>query len=149
MNEFQDVFLEDLPGIPYECEIDFGIDLNPNTKPISVPPYRMAPSELKVLKLQLKDLLDKGFIQPIISPWGAPVFFIRKKDGTLRMCIDYRQLNEVTIKNKYPLPRIDDLFDKLHGSIFFSKIDPRSGYHQLRVRQVDIPKIDFRTRYGH
>ena len=111
VNEFQDVFLEDLPGIPYECEIDFGIDLNANTKPISVPPYRMAPSELKVLKLQLKDLLDKGFIQPSISSWGVPVLFIKKKDGTHRMCINYQQLNKVIIKNKHPLPRFDDLFD--------------------------------------
>ena len=109
----------------------------------------MAPAELKELKLQLKDLTDKGFIQPSISPWGAPVLFVKKKDGTLRMCIDYRQLNKVTIKNKYPLPRIDDLFDQLQGSSFFSKIDLRSGYHQLRVRDGDVPKTAFRTRYGH
>ncbi|KAH0734704.1 hypothetical protein KY285_010411 [Solanum tuberosum] len=109
----------------------------------------MALVELKELKEQLKDLLDKGFIQPSISPWGAPVLFVKKKDGSLRMCIDYRQLNKVTIKNKYPLPRIEDLFDQLQGASYFSKIDLRSGYHQLRVRGVDIPKTSFRTRYGH
>ena len=129
VNAFQDVFTEDLLGIPPVREIDFGIDLEPDTKPISIPPYRMAPAELKELKLQLKDLTDKGFIQPSISPWGAPVLFVKKKDGTLRMCIDYRQLNKVTIKNKYPLPRIDDLFDQLQGSSFFSKIDLHSRYH--------------------
>ncbi|TMW85842.1 hypothetical protein EJD97_022394 [Solanum chilense] len=109
----------------------------------------MAPAELKELKEQLKHLLDKGFIRPSISPWGAPVLFVRKKDGSLRMCIDYRQLNKVTIKNKYPIPRIDDLFDQLQGSSHFSKIDLSSGYHHLRVRDSDIPKIVFKTRYGH
>ena len=109
----------------------------------------MAPAELKELKEQLKDLLEKGFIRPSISPWGAPVLFVRKKDGSLRMCIDYRQLNKVTVKNRYPLPRIDDLFDQLQGASFFSKIDLHSGYHQLRVRECDIPKTAFRTRYGH
>ena len=133
VNEFPDVFPKDLPGIPPEREIDFGIDLLPNTNPISIPPYRMAPAELKELKEQLKDLLDKGFIRPSKSPWGAPVLFVRKKDGSLRMCIDYRQLNKVTIKNRYPLPRIDDLFDQLVGASYFSKIDLRSGYHQIRV----------------
>ncbi|XP_060185837.1 uncharacterized protein LOC132615291 [Lycium barbarum] len=116
VNEFPDVFLEELPGLPPEREIDFSIDVLPDTKPISIPPYRMAPAELKELKEQLKDLLEKGFIRPSSSPWGAPVLFIRKKDGFLRMCIDYRQLNKVTIKNKYPLPRIDDLFDQLQGA---------------------------------
>ena len=97
----------------------------------------------------MKDLLDKGFIRPSASPWGAPVLFVRKKDGSLRMCIDYRQLNKATIKNKYPLPRIDDLFDQLQGAECFSKIDLRSGYHQIRVREKDIQKTTFRTRYGH
>ena len=97
----------------------------------------------------MKDLLDKGFIRPSISPWGEPVLFVRKKDGFLRMCIDYRQLNKVTIKNKYPIPRIDDLFDQLHGASHFSKIDLRSGYHQLRVKDSDIPKTAFKTQYGH
>ena len=109
----------------------------------------MALAELKELKEQLKDLLDKGFIRPSVSPWGAPVLFVRKKDGSLRMCIDYRQLNKVTVKNKYPLPRIDDLFDQLQGASYFSKIDLRSHYHQLKVRECDIPKTTFRTRYGH
>ena len=109
----------------------------------------MALAELKDLKDLLKDLLDKGFIRPTISSWGAPVFYVKKKDGSLRMCIDYRQLNKVTIKNKYPLPRIDDLFDQLHGASYFSKIVLRSRYHQLRVRGDDIPKTAFRTRYGH
>ncbi|KAH0773630.1 hypothetical protein KY290_010767 [Solanum tuberosum] len=148
VNEFSKVFPDDLPDIPPEWEIDFGIDLLPDTQPISIPPYRMALAELKELKEQLKDLLDKGFIQPSISPWGAPVLFVRKNDGSLSMCIDYRQLNKVTIKNKYPLPRIDNLFDQLQGASYFSKIDLRSGYHQLRVRGVDIPKTAFRTRYG-
>lgn len=149
VNEYSDVFLKDLPGIPPEREIDFGIDLLPDTQPISISPYRMAPVELKELKDQLKDILDKGFIRPSISPWGAPVVFVRKKDGSLGMCIDYRQLNKVTVKNKYPLPRIDDLFDQLHGASYFSKIDLRSGYHQLRVREYDISKTAFDTRYGH
>ncbi|XP_070017380.1 uncharacterized protein [Nicotiana sylvestris] len=127
VNEFPDVFPDELPGLPPEREIDFAIDMLPDTQPISIPPYRMAPAELKELKAQLKDLLNKGFIRPITSPWGAPVLFVRKKDGSLRMCIDYRQLNKVTIKNKYPLPRIDDLFDQLQGAKYFSKIDLRSG----------------------
>ena len=97
----------------------------------------------------LVDLLNKGFIRPSTSPWGAPVLFVIKKDGTLRLCIDYRELNKVTIKNKYPLPRIDDLFDQLQGSQVFSKIDLRSGYHQLKVKEEDVEKIAFRTRYGH
>ncbi|XP_070011149.1 uncharacterized protein [Nicotiana sylvestris] len=149
VNEFPEVFPEDLPGVPPDREIDFGIDLLLGTKPISIPPYRMAPTELKELKVQLKDLLDKGFIRPSFSPWGAPVLFVRKKDGSLRMCIDYRQLNKVTIKKKYPLPKIDDLFDQLQGAQCYSKIDLSSGYHQLKVKEVHIPKTTFRTRYGH
>ena len=94
-------------------------------------------------------MLDKGFIRPSTSPWGAPVLFVKKKDGTLRLCIDYRELNKVTVKNKYPLPSIDDLFDQLQGAQYFSKIDLMSGYHQLRIREVDISKMAFRTRYGH
>lgn len=149
VKEFVDVFPEELPGLPPEREVEFCIDLIPDTRPISIPPYRMAPAELKELKDQLEDLLDKGFIRPSVSPWGAPVLFVKKKDGSLRLCIDYRQLNKVTVKNKYPLPRIDDLFDQLQGAQCFSKIDLRSGYHQLRIRNEDIPKTAFRTRYGH
>ena len=108
----------------------------------------MGVNELAELKKQLRELLDKGYVQPSSSPWGAPVLFVEKKDGTQRMCIDYRSLNEVTIKNKYPLPRIDDLFDQLKGACVFSKIDLRSGYHQLRIRHTDIPKTAFVTRYG-
>jgi hypothetical protein len=112
-------------------------------------PFRMAPTELKELKIQLQELLEKGFIRPSTSPWGAPALFVKKKEGTLRLCIDYRQLNRVTSKNRYPLPRIDDLFDQLRGATCFSKIDLRSGYHQLRVRDSDIQKTAIRTRHGH
>ena len=149
VSEFLDVFPEELPGLPPEREIEFCIDLAPATQPISIPPYRMAPAELRELKSQLQELLDKGFIRPSTSPWGAPVLFVKKKDGSLRLCIDYRQLNKVTVKNKYPLPRIDDLFDQLQGAQCFSKVDLRSGYHQLRIREQDVPKTAFRTRYGH
>ncbi|KAL4032758.1 hypothetical protein IC575_005840 [Cucumis melo] len=109
----------------------------------------MAPAELKELKVQLQELLDKGFIRPSVSPWGAPVLFVKKKDGSIRLCIDYRELNKVTVKNRYPLPRIDDLFDQLQGATVFSKIDLRSGYHQLRIKDGDVPKTAFRSRYGH
>nr|GEY84641.1 putative reverse transcriptase domain-containing protein [Tanacetum cinerariifolium] len=112
-------------------------------------PYRLAPSEMSKLLSQLNELQDRGFIRPSHSPWGAPVLFVKNKDGAMRMCIDYRELNKLTIKNHYPLPRIDDLFDQLQGACCFSKIDLRSGYHQLRVRDEDIPKIAFRTRYGY
>ncbi|KAL0536830.1 hypothetical protein IC582_025792 [Cucumis melo] len=148
VKEFLDVFLDDLSGLPPDREIEFTIELLPGTAPISQAPYRMAPSELKELKMQLQELVDKGYIRPTVSPWGAPVLFVKKKDGTLRLCIDYRQLNKVTIRNKYPLPRIDDLFDQLRGAALFSKIDLRSGYHQLKVRESDIAKTSFRTRYG-
>ncbi|EOY03208.1 Uncharacterized protein TCM_017838 [Theobroma cacao] len=149
VKEFVDVFPDELPGLPPEREIKFCIDLILDTRPISIPPYRMAPTELKELKDQLEDLLDEGFIRPSVSPWGTPVLFVKKKDGSLRLCIDYRQLKKVTVKNKYPLPRIDDLFDQLQGAQCFSKIDLRFGYHQLRIRNEDIPKTVFRTRYGH
>nr|GFC02992.1 putative reverse transcriptase domain-containing protein [Tanacetum cinerariifolium] len=109
-------------------------------------PYRLAPSEMKELSEQLKELPGKGFIRPGSSPWGAPVLFVKKKDGSFRMCIDYRELNNLTVKNRYPLPRNDDLFDQLQGSSVYSKIDLRSGYHQLRVREEDVPKTEFRTR---
>ena len=109
----------------------------------------MAPVELKELKVQLQELLDKGYIRLSVSTWGALVLFVKKKDGTMRLCIDYRQLNKVTIRNKYPLPWIDDLFDQLQGARVFSKINLRSGYHQLKIKAADVPKITFRTRYGH
>ena len=121
----------------------------PGSDAISKARYRMAPAELRELSCQLQELLDRGFIRPSVSPWGAPVLFVKKKDGTLRLCIDYRMLNQITIKNKYPLPRIDDLFDQLQGASVFSKIDLRSGYHQLRIRKSDVQKTAFRTRYGH
>ncbi|KAL5757856.1 hypothetical protein ACOSP7_020467 [Xanthoceras sorbifolium] len=111
--DFTDVFPEELPSFPPQREVEFVIDVVPATSPISIAPYRMAPAELKELKIQLQELLDKGFIRPSVSPWGAPVLFVKKKDGSLRLCIDYRQLNKLTVKNKYPLPRIDDLFDQL------------------------------------
>ncbi|KAF3680585.1 hypothetical protein FXO38_02229 [Capsicum annuum] len=149
VNEFLNVFSEVLLGVPPNREIEFRIDLLPDTQPISILPYRMAPAKLKKLKEQLKDLLDKGFIRPSVSPWGAPILFVQKKDGSFRICIDYRQLNKVTVKNEYPLPRIDDLFDQLQGASYFSKIDLRSCYHQLKVRECDIPKTAFRTHYGH
>ncbi|RDX95970.1 hypothetical protein CR513_21428, partial [Mucuna pruriens] len=126
-------------------EIEFSIDLAPGTGPISAAPYRMSPLELAELKKQLEDLLEKKFVRPSVSPWGAPVLLVKKKDGSMRLCIDYRQLNKVTIKNKYPLPRIDDLMDQLVGACVFSKIDLRSGYHQIRVKEEDIPKTAFRT----
>ncbi|WVZ75123.1 LOW QUALITY PROTEIN: hypothetical protein U9M48_023210 [Paspalum notatum var. saurae] len=134
--------------MPPDRDIEFAIDLYPGTAPIAKRPYRMAPTELAELKEQLKELQQKGFIRPSSSPWGAPVFFVTKKDGSLRMCVDYRSLNAVTIKNKYPLPRIDDLFDQLKGAKYFSKIDLRSGYHQLKIRESDIYKTAFVTRYG-
>nr|GEU64189.1 reverse transcriptase domain-containing protein [Tanacetum cinerariifolium] len=121
----------------------------PGAAPVARAPYRLAPSGMKDLSKQLKELSDKGFIRPSSLPWGAPVMFVKKKDGSFRMCIDYRELNKLTVKNRYPLPRIDDLFDQLQGSSVYSKIDLRSGYHQLRVREEDIPKTAFRTRYGH
>ncbi|GJU65308.1 putative reverse transcriptase domain-containing protein [Tanacetum coccineum] len=143
------VFLEDLPGLPPIRQVEFQIDLVPGAVPVARAPYRLAPSEMEELSTQLQELSDKGFIRPSSSPWGAPVLFVKKKDGSFRMCIDYRELNKLTVKNRYPLPRIDDLFDQLQGSSVYSKIDLRSGYHQLRVRDEDIPKTAFRTRYGH
>jgi hypothetical protein len=146
--EFLDVFPEDLPGLPSEREVEFVIELKPGTAPISRRSYRMPPNELVELKTQLQDLLEKGFIRPSSSPWGCPANFVKKKGQTLRMCMDYRPLNEVTIKNKYPLPQIDILFDQLTGAWVFSKIDLRSGYHQIRIRPEDIPKTAFTTWYG-
>ncbi|GJR14518.1 putative reverse transcriptase domain-containing protein [Tanacetum coccineum] len=149
VKDFPEVFPEDLPGLPPTRQVEFQIDLVPGAAPVARAPYRLAPSEMKELSEQLKELSDKGFIRPSSSPWGAPVLFVKKKDGSFRMCIDYRELNKLTVKNRYPLPRIDDLFDQLQGSSVYSKIDLRSGYHQLRVREEDISKTAFRTRYGH
>ncbi|GJY33497.1 putative reverse transcriptase domain-containing protein [Tanacetum coccineum] len=149
VKEFSDVFPKDLPGLPPVRQVEFQIDLIPGAAPVARTPYRLAPSEMQELSNQLQELADRGFIRPSTSPWGAPVLFVKKKDGSFRMCIDYRELNKLTIKNRYPLPRIDDLFDQLQGSSVYSKIDLRSGYHQLRVRDEDIPKTAFRTRYGH
>ncbi|GJW01748.1 putative reverse transcriptase domain-containing protein [Tanacetum coccineum] len=149
VQDFPGVFPEDLPGLPPTRQVEFQIDLVPGAAPVARAPYRLAPSEMKELSEQLKELSDKGFIRPSSSPWGAPVLFVKKKDGSFWMCIDYRELNKLTVKNRYPLPRIDDLFDQLQGSSVYSKIDLRSGYHQLRVREEDIPKTAFRTRYDH
>jgi len=142
--EYPQVFQE-VPGLPPDRKIEFTIELIPGTTPISKAPYRMAPAELTELKTQLQELLDKGLIQPSVSPWGAPVLFVRKKDGSLRLCIDYQELNKVRVKNKYPLPRINDLFDQLASASVFSKIDLRSGYHQLKIKKEDVPKTAFRT----
>ncbi|KAJ9553104.1 hypothetical protein OSB04_017149 [Centaurea solstitialis] len=149
VREFPDVFPEDLPGLPPKRQVEFHIDLTPGASPIARAPYRLAPTEMKEMMTQLQELSEKGFIRPSSSPLGALVLFVKKKDGSMRMCIDYRELNKVTVKNKYPLPRIDDLFDQLQGAGCFSKIDLRSGYHQVRVKEDDVPKTAFRTRYGH
>jgi hypothetical protein len=133
--EYPDVFREDLPGMPPDQDIEFVIELQPGTAPIYKRPYRMPPN-------------DKGYIHPSASPWGCPALFVKKKYNSLRLCVDYHPLNAVTIKNKYPLPRIDILFDQLAGAKVFSKIDLRSGYHQIKIRPSDIPKIAFSTRYG-
>ncbi|GJR34507.1 putative reverse transcriptase domain-containing protein [Tanacetum coccineum] len=149
VRNFPEVFPKDLPGLPLTRQVEFQIDLVPGAAPVARAPYRLAPSEMKELFEQLKELSDKGFIRPSSSPWGAPVLFVKKKDGSFRMCIDYRELNKLTVKNRYPLPKIDDLFDQLQGSNIYSKIDLRSGYHKLKVREEDISKTAFRTRYGH
>nr|GEX18403.1 putative reverse transcriptase domain-containing protein [Tanacetum cinerariifolium] len=136
-------------GIPPARQVEFQIDLVPGAAPVARAPYRLAPSEMKKLAKQPQELSDKGFIRPNSSPWGAPVLFVKKKDGSFRMCIDYRELNKLTVKNRYSLPKIDDLFDQLQGSSVYLKMDLRLDYHQLRVREEDIPKTPFRTRYGH
>ena len=147
--DFLDTFPNDLPGLPQDREVEFTIDLVLGTTSISKAPYRMTPIELKKLKVQLQELLDKGFIRPSVSPWRALMLFVKKKDGSMRLCIDYRELNKVTIRNKYPLPRIDALFNQLWGACVLSKIDLCFGYHQLRVKSEHLPKTTFRTRYGH
>ncbi|XP_072090553.1 uncharacterized protein [Arachis hypogaea] len=149
VREFPDVLPKDILEFPPQREVEFAIDLVPGVGPVSIVLYRMALIELAELKTQLKELLSKRFIRPNISLWGAPVFLVKKKDGGMRLCVDYRQLNKMTVKNKYLLPRIDDLMDQLQGVGVFSKIDLRSDYHQIRIKEDDIPKTPFTTRYGH
>ncbi|GKE89137.1 putative reverse transcriptase domain-containing protein, partial [Tanacetum coccineum] len=149
VRDFPEVFPEDLPGLPPTRQVEFQIYLIPGVAPVARAPYRLAPFEMKELSEQLQELSDKGFIRPSSSPWGAPILFVKNKHGSFRMCIDYRELNKLMVNNHYPLPRIDDLFDQLQGSSVYSKIDLRLGYHQLQVREEDIPKMTFRTRYGH
>ena len=134
LQEFRDVFPDEISGLPPKRDIDFTIELVPGVAPVSKAPYRMSTPEMLELKMQLQDLLEKKYIRSSVSPWGAPVLFVKKKDGTLRLCIDYRQLNKVTVKNKYPLPRIDDLFNQMRGARVFSKIDWRFGYHKVRIK---------------
>jgi hypothetical protein len=148
VRDFSDVFPEELLGMPPDMDVELIIDFLPETTPISKWSYRMSVEELRELKKQLTELQEAGYIHPSSSPWGAPVLFVQKKDGSQRMCVDYRSLNDVTVKNKYPLPRIEDLFDQMIGARVFSKIDLRSGYHQMRIRPSDIPKTAFSTRYG-
>ncbi|GKC51652.1 putative reverse transcriptase domain-containing protein [Tanacetum coccineum] len=149
IRDFPEVFPDDLSGLPPPRQVEFQIDLVPGAAPVARAPYRLAPSEMRELSVQLQELLEKGFIHPSSSPWGAPVLFVKKKDGSFQMCIDYRELNKLTIKNRYPLSRIDDLFDQLQGSSMYSKIYLRSGYLQLRIKEEDIPITAFRTWYGH
>ena len=150
LSHYRDVFPPELPqGLPPSREVDHKIELLPGAVPPSRPTYRLSATELAELKKQLEELTKAGFIQPSKSPFGAPILFVKKKDGTMRMCVDYRALNNVTIKNSYPLPRVDELFDRLQGAKYFSKIDLRSGYHQIRIADEDVPKTAFRTRYGH
>jgi hypothetical protein len=145
--EFSDVFLEDLSDMPPDRDVEFTIELQPSTSPISRRPYKMTPKELAELKVQLNELMDKGFIRPSSSPWGCPALFVKKKDQSLRLCVHYRPLNAVMIKNKYLLPRINILFDQLIGVKVFSKVDLCSGYHQIKIRPEDVPKTAFSTRY--
>jgi hypothetical protein len=148
VREFPDVFPEELPGMPPDREVEFVIDLLVGTAPISKRSNRMSVEELKELKKQLTELQEAWYIHLSSSPWGASVLFVQKKDGSQRMCVDYRSLNDVTIKNKYPLSCIEDLFDQTRGASVFSKIDLRSGYHQMKIRPSDILKTAFSTRYG-
>jgi hypothetical protein len=140
VKEYPDVFPEELPGMPLDRDVEFIIDLLPGTGPIAKRPYKMDIEELKELKKQLKEQLDKGFIQQSSSSWGAPILFVEKKDSSKRLVVDYRSLNEVIIKNKYPLPNINDLFDQLKGAKVFSKIDLRSGYFQLGSENKTYPR---------
>jgi hypothetical protein len=146
--EFPDVFSEDLSGMPPDWDVEFIIELQLGTAPISRWSYKMTHKELTELKVQLNELLDKGYVHPSSSPCGCPTLFVKKKDQSLRLCVDYRSLKAVTIKNKYPLSRINILFDQLAGAKVFSKVDLRSGYHQIKIHPKDIPKTTFSTRYG-
>jgi hypothetical protein len=143
-----DVFLDDLPGMTPKRVIEFKIELYPGTTPIAKALYKMSPVEMKELKIQLQGLLDKGYIRPSTSPWGCAALFVEKKDKDLCLCVYYQPLNADTIKNMYPLPRIDILFDQLAGAQVFSKIDLSSGYHQIKIHSEDIPKTAFTMRYG-
>jgi hypothetical protein len=145
--EYPDVFSDDLPGMPPDRDMEFTIELQPGMTPISRRPYKMTPKELTELKVQLNELMDKGFICLSSLPWGCPTLFMKKNDQSLRLCFDYWPLNAVTIKNKYPLPRIDILFDQLVGAKVFSKVDLRLGYHQIKIRPEDVSKTAFPTRY--
>jgi hypothetical protein len=149
LSKFKDVFLNELLGLPPERELDFNIELKPGAKPISKTPYRMTTTEICELQMQLKELLDLGLIMPNLSPWGALVIFLKKKDGSLRLCIDYRDLIHATVKNRYLMPRIDDFFDQMKGAVVFANIDLQLGYHRLRIKEGDIPKTTFRTQFGH
>jgi len=149
VQEFPDVFPDDITDLPPEREVVFTIDLVSGTSPILIVSYQMSASVLGELKKKLEELLKKQFIRPCVSPWGAPMLLVKKKDSSMRLCVDYRQLNKVTIKNRYLLPRIDSLMDQLVGAEVFSKIDLRSGYHHIRVKAEDISKTVFRTRYSH
>jgi hypothetical protein len=146
--EFPDVFPEELLGMPSDRDVEFIIELQPNTTPISKRPYKMTPKELAKLKIQLNEMLDKGYIRPSSSPWGCTTLFVTKKDQSLSLCVDYHPLNVITVKNKYPLPRIDILFDQIASANVFSQVDLHSGYHQIKIRLEDIPKTAFSTRYG-
>ena len=144
LRNFSDVFPKELPSsLPPGRSSDFKIEITPGATPQKKGLYRMSNKELDELKVQLDGLLSQGFIRPSVSPWGAPFLFVSKKDGSLRLCIDYRGLNKVTVKNGYPLPRIDDIFDQLSGSEYFNKIDLRSGYHQIRMSEESVPLTEF------
>ena len=150
LHEYRDVFPTDLPaGLPPTRSVDHRIELKPGSAPTNRPTHRMSPTEQDEVKKQIDQLAESGFIRPSKSPFGAPLLLVKKKDGTMRMCIDYRALNDITIKNSYPLPRIDELFDRLQGAKIFTKIDLRNGYHQIRIYSADVEKTAFRSRYGH
>jgi hypothetical protein len=147
-SKFPDVFPEGFPGMPPNQDVEFTIELHPGIAPISRRPYKMTPKELVELKVQLKELLDKGYIRQSFSPWGCPALFVKKNDQSLRLCVDYRPLNDITVKNKYLLPCIDILFDKFANAKVFSNVDLHSGYHQIKIHLEDTPKTVFSTRYG-